>query len=755
MHTQALFQADHIAFSIFPVTTWAEIRAVCAAQLADSTVRKRWRETKHPRSPSPAAHHDTPALTRTPLPPSPSQGLKTAWFINCAGTEDVRSLLGLDAATRAVIVDARRPLHHSYNNEGDADAVVLAARGTGGDGEGGGGPAVPEPDGASDFEEEDEEEDEEQGGPGGASPSGRAAWGGVDADGGAADRPAQRRRLGSASPSTSAPGDDAEGEDADDDAGGARLAAALARSDARRAARARARAIRSSRRAYYAKGTWWGLPASATLFELARALRADGAHALWLAIVGVTDAFLGDRLARPAYDELVAHYETLAAVLPGADEADVEVVPVDDNTHGADGGGGATTTTLVRRVLYGKLTPHDDLRVPLLRQWTAWDALVHAPALAVPLATWTQAGRKKLEALLATAGPSLAHCRTDSRTATGRRSVEKLAERLPAVGPAFRIGPLGFRSFALAWAGGRVAAADAAAAAAALLEVGDCASTGGPSSAANHAGDGGCSESDPWADTAPTLPSTSRTTAGAPVDPAPPPDPGAAAAASSWARAEAASARARFWRAWNAAAVRDGGEMEKGLELARGLRRAVLADGGGLLTRRRVRESPAGRFRWADLSGDGGGAAHAAVLARPGALARLAAFVRDAAAAAPRAGEDAPPAGGRSSRPRSRARRPLVLIGPRGPDGRCDIVAVCPPPLAGSAAATPPANPFGRLFARAAASAHTPLAPARFDAPCVRVPAADLARFMRELTLAAAAAGLSGGGGGRDVLAQL
>ena len=38
---QALFQADHIAFSIFPVTTWAEVRAVCAAQLADSTVRLR------------------------------------------------------------------------------------------------------------------------------------------------------------------------------------------------------------------------------------------------------------------------------------------------------------------------------------------------------------------------------------------------------------------------------------------------------------------------------------------------------------------------------------------------------------------------------------------------------------------------------------------------------------------------------------------------------------------------------------------
>ena len=706
-----------------------------------------------------------------------AQGLKTAWFINCGGTEDVRALLGLDAATRAVVVDARRPLHHSYNNEGDADAVVLAARGTGGDGEDGGGPTVPEPDGASDFEDD---EDEDGGGFGdGPSPSGRAWSPGVGGGGGGecavddAARPAQRRRLGSAGPGPSTSGgggeEGEEGEEGDDDGGGpppsdARLAAALARSDARRASRARARAIRSARRAYYGRGTWWGLPASAALFELARALRSDGAHALWLAIVGLTDALLCDRVSRRAYDELAAHYETLAAVLPGADEAEVEVVPVDDGGGGGggpDGAGGTTTTTLVKRVLYGKVSAHDDLRVPLLRQWTAWDALVHAPAVAVPLATWTQAGRKKLEALLATAGPALAACRTDSRTATGRRAVDKLAERLPTVGPGFRVGPLGFRSFALAWAGGRVAAADAAAAAAALLEVGDCASTGGPSGACD--GDGGSGESDPAAAataaaaaaaaaTNVPLPSTSRTTVGAPVDPAPPPDPGAAAAAAAWASAEAASARARFWRAWNAAAVRDGGEMDKGLELARGLRRAVLADGGGLLARRRVRESPAGRFRWADLSGEGGGAAHAAALARPGALARLAAFVRDAAAAAPRAGEDAPPGG---ARPRARARRPLVLIGPRGPDGRCDIVAVCPPPSSSSASTHPPPNPFGRLFARAAGSAHTPLAPARFDAPCVRVPADDLARFMRELTLAAAAAGLSGGGGERDALAQL
>jgi hypothetical protein len=35
-----LFQADHVAFSIFPVSSWAEIKAVCASQLADESVRR-------------------------------------------------------------------------------------------------------------------------------------------------------------------------------------------------------------------------------------------------------------------------------------------------------------------------------------------------------------------------------------------------------------------------------------------------------------------------------------------------------------------------------------------------------------------------------------------------------------------------------------------------------------------------------------------------------------------------------------------
>lgn len=36
--SQMLFQADHVPFSVFPVTTWDEVRSVCETQLADDGV---------------------------------------------------------------------------------------------------------------------------------------------------------------------------------------------------------------------------------------------------------------------------------------------------------------------------------------------------------------------------------------------------------------------------------------------------------------------------------------------------------------------------------------------------------------------------------------------------------------------------------------------------------------------------------------------------------------------------------------------
>lgn len=535
------------------------------------------------------------------------------WLINCGAGEDVRSLMAAGAATRVVVVDARRPIHHNFKHDGDAGIVLLHSRddGTSLD-------DVPEPDGASGGESASDESDGED--------RDRAGSRASDAEN---SPPRQRRRLDRAD---------------------------------------RARAVRAARKAYYAKGGGWGVPASLTMFELAHALRADDGHTLWLACVGAADALACDRVPRAAYDGFAARLETLAAVLPGADDEEATSIPVD-----AGDGGGPGATAVMRARLYGKVAPFDDVAIPLLRQWTAADALAHAPRVAAALETWTDGGRRRLDELLLRAGVGVADARAPASASAGVRAAARLADGLAAHGPAARIPPLGVRSFRLAWGGDRLAAADAAASAAALLEAG----------AAPGAG----------------------------------PGPG----------------RDSFWRAWNALAAgqrpREGGELAAGLDLARALARAVLADGGGILSRRKLRESAAGRFRWADLSA--GALAHRDLLARPLALARLAAFLRDAAAA-PR---------GRAS---ARGTRAVVLVGPASPDGTCPVVAAAAPPGArGARADARSGHAFGALFRRAAAAVGAHLGADGFDAAAVTLPVDAVERFMRELTVACAGAELT------------
>lgn len=53
-------------------------------------------------------------------------------LINCGAGEDLRAMLELPDAARAIVIDSHRPIHHSYNNPADTDTLFLhdAADGT-------------------------------------------------------------------------------------------------------------------------------------------------------------------------------------------------------------------------------------------------------------------------------------------------------------------------------------------------------------------------------------------------------------------------------------------------------------------------------------------------------------------------------------------------------------------------------------------------------------------------------------------------
>jgi len=735
-------------------------------------------------SPSLSYSHSFPFFLFLSLSPSfpLSQTLQNVWMINCGATEDVRSLLDTAGpTTRIVVADARRPVHHSFNHEGDAGCVLLHCR----DDETARVEDVPLPDGASDDDEGEfagEEAEAEEGNEDDRSrhpsPSNDENDNNnennlpstSDASDGGNGRPSQRRRLGSEgvlSPVNANGGGGGGGNN-----NGARAKnPAFAAADAAKAARARARAIRAYRRAYYERGggsttngsftgLGWGKPASATLFELAHALGSDDGHALWLAAVGLADAWTSERLARPSYERLTDRLETLAACLPGAADDEVVSVRVEADVGNATGGGiggdgdGAViaashaTTATLRARLFGKISPFDDLAVPLLRHWSAYDALAHAPRVAIPLGTWSEAGRRRLEELLARMGLPLASARAGACTGAGARVAARLPSALAVHGGGYRIPALSFRSFRLAWDGDRLAAADVAAAAGALLEA-----AGGSVSSGSGGGGGG--------------PTTTNGDDDGNGNDQPSEDPSTSAAA--------ATARDAFWRSWNALAAgkrpRDiGSELAEGLALARHLRAAVLADGGALLARRKVRESPAGKFRWADLSA--GDLSHKALFSKPAPLARLASFLRDVYAAggggAGIGGAGAAGSGLGTGRrvPRAARRRAVVLIGPKDANsGRCAVVAVGPykaseseeaeranaaaqaaaVAVGGSGRQTNSSRQprFGTLFRRAAAAVGADLGKDGFDGAAASLPAEDVERFMRELTVVAAGAQLS------------
>ncbi|KAK9843661.1 hypothetical protein WJX81_001467 [Elliptochloris bilobata] len=536
------------------------------------------------------------------------------FFLNCGAREDLPELLGLTDNVRAIVIDSHRPLHHNmaaWENiifiADSADTTVQQEEFT-------------VPDGASDAEEGMDTDEE----------AGTSDDDDLDKEN---QRPAQRRRVSeSAEP----------------------VAAAAARAQKRAAARERKREVRRRRREHYEHGCTWGRPAAAILYGMAREMHMETNYMLWHAILGMTDQLVHQRCSPSQYERLAEEVETL--VRQGAEVAheldEWEEVHVED----ADGVGAAYTR---RRTVYGKISPCEDFRFPLMRQWSVREALVHSRYVAVRLQTWQDRGRRQVDELLARMGLPLKHCKQDF--CVKPTLFKDLSVKLEAHAHAFKLNDVTFKSFQLQYgASAALHAADVVLSATALLEA--------PSPAAP------ADQADLIADEA---------------------------------------VRENYISAFNSLAVRDGGELRSGLEQAKRLQRAVLSDGGLVLTKSAIRAG-CGRgalaYDFVDLGSEE--IAHKALLAQPAALVRAALFLRDA-----------------HNWRRGSSARALVAAGPPCARGWCHIVSVADPPQAGAQQG----NQFGLLFHKAAANIGGGYSMDSFDATGIRVQRDDVARFLREL----------------------
>jgi cell division control protein 45 len=435
------------------------------------------------------------------------------------------------------------------------------------------------------------------------------------------------------------------------------------RSRCRAAQRAAARAARAE---YYARGSFYGRPAACIVYDLAHALRRDGLEhhsPLWHAVCGLTDQYTHGRCSHDAYTSAVFELANRVADAPSADAP--RTVALED---------GSTVAAFARRRLgYAR-----EFRFAMLRHWSLYDAMLHAPHIAVRLQTWTEPGRRALDRLLAEMGLPLAECR-QKFSHMSPACLKALQSRMEAMAPAYGLGDVMFWSFTKQHGYKLdVCASDVVYGVTALLEMGASASGGGDAAAGEAARDAG-----------------------------------------------SGAGNAGFWRAVDALSEAHWDTLREGLAHAQRLQRAVMRHGGLALLGKRV--ANAGAFRFLNLAAGGaaaGGGGDAALLRQPQALLRLALFVQDAVHVS------------RSAR----SHKPLVLAAPCGPLALGDdaaasaqdmvlVVGVSGQPRVGDARG----NGFGNSFHVAAAAVRAPFAHDAFEAAVITVAASHLEAFLDQL----------------------
>ena len=215
-------------------------------------------------------------------------------------------------------------------------------------------------------------------------------------------------------------GDEDEDDDDDDDGnGGGPMTSSSSSSPSDEVVDLRElRRLRRSRvRLHYSSGSYHGSPSSWSAYALCRQLRfGDVPDLLWLACVGVTDAYLHGRLDVAGYSALSVDLRRHVGRLFPNDAVDragraVYAEELEDDGGGGGGGGGGRALTMIGLSENGRILFQDEYKFMLLRHTSLWDSMLHSNYVASKLQVWKSAGRRRLMELLAKMGFPLDQCR--------------------------------------------------------------------------------------------------------------------------------------------------------------------------------------------------------------------------------------------------------------------------------------------------------------------------------------------------------
>ncbi|KAL7434655.1 hypothetical protein ACHAXH_003968 [Discostella pseudostelligera] len=205
-------------------------------------------------------------------------------------------------------------------------------------------------------------------------------------------------------------------------------------------------------RLHYSSGSYHASPSSWTAYALCRQLRfGDTPDLLWLACVGVTDAFLHGRLDVAGYSALAVDLKRHVGRLFPNDLVDRagRAVYAEELEASLSGGGHSNelrTWTQIGLSENGRILFQDEYKFMLLRHTSLWDSLLHSSFVASKLQVWKSAGRQKLMELLAKMGFPLDQCRQPwAFVGPGMR--RRLGERLDECTEEYGLGNVSYTGF--------------------------------------------------------------------------------------------------------------------------------------------------------------------------------------------------------------------------------------------------------------------------------------------------------------------
>ena len=163
--------------------------------------------------------------------------------------------------------------------------------------------------------------------------------------------------------------------------------------------------------AYYSLGTSYSEPVSSMLYSLASELGREDNDLLWLAIVGISSIDLSpfsqpsSSLSNSGHRRVLNRSEQIREVL--RDEVRrLNPIP-ESELRRNQGVGDSIIPTHARSPTDCAIRLSPEPKFLLIRHWSLYDSMLHSPFLSTRLHVWSDAGRKRLNKLLAKMGVSL------------------------------------------------------------------------------------------------------------------------------------------------------------------------------------------------------------------------------------------------------------------------------------------------------------------------------------------------------------